>query len=181
MNVLNINTEGLDLTDAIQIDPLTLLQFQQASIQLQEPSNIFIDANCVASGEQYLQIDEATLLNDVSIQQETFEDVVQASEIQFNENESGGMVPERNLECDICKKCYASKDVLRKHRKIHTKQFPCAICGKSFDKEDDFEKHLSLHTGSRPFNCAYCANSFAEEGSLKTHLKRYFLSYKVVV
>lgn len=167
--MLNINAEGLDLNDTIQIDPLTLLQFQQASINLPESSSIFIDTNCGQNNEQFLQIDDGALLNNCIQQPQTFENVVQTPEVmQFNEKTN----KERNLQCDICKKCYASKDVLRKHKKIHMKKYPCTICDKSFDKDVDFNKHMDLHAGLRPFNCAYCANSFGEESSLKTHLKR---------
>ncbi|XP_030756317.1 zinc finger protein 236-like [Sitophilus oryzae] len=80
------------------------------------------------------------------------------------------------IECDLCHKLYASKDVLRKHKKnVHgqNKKFPCIKCDKGYDDSEELNKHIiKVHTGHRPYSCQYCPNSFGESNSLKTHIKR---------
>lgn len=139
---------GLLNSDHQQLEPLILQQLQ---------SNFLLQDNLIPSS--LIQLDNGTLVNLKAAPQE--EESVAVTE------------KPRNLECDVCHKKYASKDVLRKHRKIHNKKYKCAKCDKGFDREDDFHTHEKTHEGFRPYPCLYCANSFTKEHSLTIHMKRF--------
>lgn len=134
------------LTESTQLEPLILQQLQ---------------SNFISS---LIQLDDGTLLNVKAIN----------TEDETTGNVSLPVQKPRNLECDICNKKYASKEVLRKHKKIHgiDKKFRCSQCLKGFDGKEDFDMHQKTHEGLRPYPCFYCANSFSKQQSLTTHLKR---------
>lgn len=60
----------------------------------------------------------------------------------------------RNLKCDICKKMYASKDVLRKHIKsVHFKDgFVCTKCNVKFDQKRKLDFHMQQHNNESMFS-----------------------------
>ncbi|KYB28575.1 zinc finger protein 236 [Tribolium castaneum] len=148
------------LTESTQLEPLLLQQLQ---------SNFLLQYNLVSSS--LIQLDDGTLVNFKTVN--TDQDLLQET-VKPPSEPTTPAEKLRNLECDICHKKYASKDVLRKHKKIHgvDKKFRCTKCEKGFDTEEDLEKHKRIHEGYRPYSCFYCANSFSKEHSLATHLKR---------
>jgi uncharacterized Zn-finger protein len=158
LNLLN-ETNQNPLTESTQFEPLILQQLQ---------SNFLLQDNLIPSS--LIQLDDGTLLNVKTVNSEEGEELAHGVQ-----NVSLPIEKPRNLECDICHKKYASKDVLRKHRKIHgiDKKFRCGKCEKGFDSAEELERHEKTHEGFRPYNCCYCANSFAKEHSLTTHLKRF--------
>lgn len=148
-------------SECVQLEPLVLQQLQ---------SQFLLNDHVIPSS--LIQLDDGTLLN------------LKSSDLDFgdisvlnNENNNKAMPKEkvRNFECDICHKKYTSKDVLRKHKKIHgvNRKFPCSKCDKGFDIQGDLEKHEEVHSGGRPYACLYCSNTFSREQGLSTHMKRY--------
>ncbi|XP_044264295.1 zinc finger protein 236-like [Tribolium madens] len=156
LNLLNDSNQN-PLTETTQLEPLILQQLQ---------SNFLMQYNLVSSS--LIQLDDGTVVNfkTVNTDQELLQETTNPISVP---NEKP-----RNLECDICHKKYASKDVLRKHKKIHgmDKKFRCTKCEKGFDTEEELERHKRIHEGYRPYSCFYCANSFSKERNLTTHLKR---------
>ena len=157
LNIINeTNTDTLP-----DVNPLEPLIFQQLQ------PNMLLSDNLIPSS--LIQLDDGTLLNvkkvntRQEVQQQNVDNVILPSE------------KPRNFQCDICQKKYASKDVLRKHKKIHglDKIFRCTKCEKGFDSEVNLETHEKTHEGYRPFSCLYCANSFSREHSLTTHMRRF--------
>ncbi|XP_029645538.1 gastrula zinc finger protein XlCGF26.1-like [Octopus sinensis] len=82
-------------------------------------------------------------------------------------------VSEKSFVCDICKKCFARRDTLQCHRRIHDneKPFGCEICGKKFSRRDKLQSHLRVHSGERPFPCNICGKAFAQSDKLKCHIR----------
>ncbi|RZC32629.1 hypothetical protein BDFB_000495 [Asbolus verrucosus] len=57
--------------------------------------------------------------------------------------------------CEICGKCFKSKNFLRSHRKTHTEQktYICEMCGKGFPLRQRLKEHTRVHTKERPYVC----------------------------
>ncbi|KAL3269758.1 hypothetical protein HHI36_008818 [Cryptolaemus montrouzieri] len=133
------------LTESIQIDPAVLQLLQNSNILLQDiNTDVF------------------------HLSENTLENLERTQIITTVEVDDG-----RNLDCEICHKKYASKEVLRKHMKLHLKnKFVCEQCKKWFPTIEALVEHEKLHAGHRPFSCFLCTNTFAELHHLKSHLKR---------
>ncbi|KAK9877395.1 hypothetical protein WA026_017791 [Henosepilachna vigintioctopunctata] len=154
-----------NLSDAIQIDEVLLEQLQS--------SNIII--------EVLHDIDPKEQSSVISLDENTLENLglLTATNKQFNElpmidaDDRTQIESERNLECEICHKKYASKDVFRKHMQLHSKnKFICDLCNKWFSTVEALCEHEKLHSGHRPYPCFLCTNNFAELQHLKSHLRR---------
>lgn len=169
-----VTTENLLSTlqdDQIPIDPVLFLQqLQMSGLILTNENNEPVSTLLLNDGT-ILNVDGAKdSIPELSLQPAEVRDSIAVSDTSATKTEKV-----RNLECDICHKMYASKDVLRKHRKkVHgaNKKYPCIKCDRAFDTQDELGKHNKWHAGYRAFSCVYCANSFTEESGLKTHMKR---------
>lgn len=73
--------------------------------------------------------------------------------------------------CKICKKDYASKNILAIHLKRHSiaKPFVCNFCTKSFWQRFHLDVHERTHTGEKPFTCNTCGKGFSSHGRLGIH------------
>ncbi|XP_060528160.1 zinc finger protein 236-like isoform X2 [Cylas formicarius] len=167
-------------SETLGLDPLILLQ------QLHQPHLILTDMNEAVP----INLNDVTFVDYKLLGADgtaiTFEqnETIDSSLFQDNQQKSVASVQKKvnlrkketqKVECNICHKLYASKDVLRKHKKkVHgqNKKFPCIKCDKGYDNLEELNRHIKLHTGYRPFACQYCPNSFTEEQNLKTHVKR---------
>lgn len=106
--------------------------------------------------------------------------------------------PTRDYECDICKKCFRTKNVLFGHKRTHrpgyvprsTKYYgkyerkkprypdgkkrlnaTCDYCGKVFaDKYHFHEHYLRIHLNYRPHICCICGFRFNSNSAMKRHL-----------
>lgn len=101
--------------------------------------------------------------------------------------------------CDLCGKEFVSRDVLRIHKKLHTKEehqchicyqvfqqrmylrkhmavhdlkkFNCDDCGKIFRFKEQLKQHMRVHTGEKPFGCEMCTKTFRTSSHLKQHMR----------
>ncbi|XP_051167350.1 zinc finger protein 724-like [Leptopilina boulardi] len=78
----------------------------------------------------------------------------------------------RLFDCDICKKVFTTKSVLKRHILTHTQErhYECDICGKRFKQSGHVKSHMLVHTGERRFQCAICSKRFSLANSLKKHM-----------
>jgi uncharacterized Zn-finger protein len=72
--------------------------------------------------------------------------------------------------CDVCKKAYRRKYILKKYQCVHSgkRPFCCYVCNKSFSQKHTLMIHQRIHSGERPF-CFVCNKSFSHEPTLVVH------------
>ena len=74
----------------------------------------------------------------------------------------------KSFACDHagCNKSFDKASLLKKHAKLHTKQykFTCDVCHKGFESHSKKEDHYRKHTGVKPFLCELCGHSFRYKG-----------------
>ncbi|KAM8865986.1 uncharacterized protein ACB058_007048 [Synchiropus picturatus] len=87
---------------------------------------------------------------------------------------------ETPFECSECGKCYALKQSLHAHMKVHAgvkrkdeafEAFECTECGKCFRAKGTLRAHLKIHIGEKPFECSHCGQCFTRRSNLKNHLR----------
>nr|XP_026484069.1 zinc finger protein 26-like [Vanessa tameamea] len=84
-----------------------------------------------------------------------------------------GYKPERYV-CDICNKCYSSKNGLRSHLKTDHgfgKVLSCSWCNKKFDAISRLKDHIVKHTKERNFHCNLCDGQFVTYPALVYHIR----------
>ena len=67
--------------------------------------------------------------------------------------------------CEICHKCFASTDMLQRHKKTHNKGkvHECSKCGKTFSRKDNLTRHLNTHSEravEKTYICNLCQETF---------------------
>ena len=67
--------------------------------------------------------------------------------------------------CEICHKCFASTDMLQRHKKTHNKEkvHECSKCGKTFSRKDNLTRHLNTHSEravEKTYICNLCQETF---------------------
>ncbi|XP_039452122.1 zinc finger protein Xfin [Culex pipiens pallens] len=85
--------------------------------------------------------------------------------------QGGGADPNKQWECDVCKKSFTTKYFLKKHKRLHTGEMPysCKICFKSFTFQQSYHKHLLYHSDDKPHVCSQCGRAFKELSTLHNH------------
>ena len=75
------------------------------------------------------------------------------------------------FKCDLCSKSFASVQVLRRHRLIHSNEKPhaCDLCSKKFKTIHELNYHKFTHSDKLPFPCDECDSTFALKFRLKKH------------
>ena len=65
-----------------------------------------------------------------------------------------------------CNKSFDKASLLKKHAKLHSKQFKftCDVCQKGFESLSKKDDHYRKHTGVKPFLCELCGHSFRYKG-----------------
>nr|XP_057922311.1 zinc finger protein 135 isoform X2 [Doryrhamphus excisus] len=75
--------------------------------------------------------------------------------------------------CDVCRKTFKRRKILRRHERFHTgeKPYACTKCSKTFALRRNLRRHLRFHTGEKPHKCTHCEKSFRLRDNLKAHLR----------
>ena len=79
----------------------------------------------------------------------------------------------QRYECDICRKTFGFKSILKTHYKIHEnlKEFECNLCHKQFNQRSSLNRHATTHEDiSKPFQCELCNKRFSRAQILKNHI-----------
>jgi len=71
--------------------------------------------------------------------------------------------------CTVCDKRYRTKDMLSRHRNIHTGKYKCTECGKCFHGNADLTVHNRIHSGEKPYKCSLCNKCFRQSSTLYYH------------
>ncbi|XP_058839314.1 zinc finger protein ZFP2-like isoform X2 [Topomyia yanbarensis] len=84
-----------------------------------------------------------------------------------------GIVPEKNLPCPYCSKCFSNKRHLRLHIDVHenNRRFKCSFCEKTFIQKINCVVHERTHTGERPSVCRICPAKFITSSNRNKHEK----------
>ena len=84
-------------------------------------------------------------------------------------------VSQKNFKCEICEKCFTSKNSKEKHIGIvhgEEKAFECNVCLTFFGNSQTLLFHVknSHQRIKRHHKCDSCGKSFTESGNLKKHM-----------
>jgi uncharacterized Zn-finger protein len=74
---------------------------------------------------------------------------------------------EDHLECSVCGKNFSERSELRKHYRIHNRNFICRFCGLKLASAGSLMRHNLIHTGRKEFACNYCTRTFSRKDTLK--------------
>ena len=84
-------------------------------------------------------------------------------------------VPQKNFKCEICEKCFTSKNLKERHlASVHgeKKEFECNVCSRVFGNPQTLLRHVkNSHQKSKSnHKCDSCQKWFANSGHLKYHM-----------
>ena len=87
-------------------------------------------------------------------------------------------VPQKNSKCEICEKCFTSKNSKEKHIGIvhgEEKEFECNVCSRVFGNPKTHLNHVknSHQKSKRNHKCDSCQKWFIDSGNLKYHIKTF--------
>ncbi|KAJ9576790.1 hypothetical protein L9F63_006631, partial [Diploptera punctata] len=74
--------------------------------------------------------------------------------------------------CEVCRKIFKKKEVLRDHTRIHSgvRPYVCHVCGKQFRTRGLMKGHISrIHDRNKNFDCDICGRKFSEKGARDGH------------
>lgn len=80
----------------------------------------------------------------------------------------------RPFECEICKKKFNEKIILKNHMLSHseTREFKCELCNKSYKTKYHLQEHVNVkHLKIKNFECEICGKKFGKKFILKVHFK----------
>lgn len=77
--------------------------------------------------------------------------------------------------CDMCNKCYTTKNGLVSHlRIVHgfgKKVLTCKWCNKKFSALSRLKNHIVTHTKEKNFHCEQCGGQFVSQAALTYHIR----------
>ena len=94
---------------------------------------------------------------------------------QHRRNEYGFLVWERQAKpeykCEFCDCVFKTLQLLWRHRKIHTGDWPfiCGVCGKGFVDKTKWRQHVLLHQGIKEVECPICHKLFSSRRIMRVH------------
>ncbi|KAI8433195.1 hypothetical protein MSG28_015287 [Choristoneura fumiferana] len=69
--------------------------------------------------------------------------------------------------CDVCKKQFGEKYLLKYHKRLHTGEtaYTCRLCSKTFNHISNLKRHIRAHE-NKPFACEICNQHFSKQSNL---------------
>ena len=86
----------------------------------------------------------------------------------------GPPVPQLRLfTCNLCDKSYTRRDLLQRHKVIHTgiRDHVCTVCNKEFYRKDKLKRHEQIHLKDLNLFCRVCGKHCQRKDSLTRHEK----------
>nr|XP_012548668.1 zinc finger protein 436 [Bombyx mori] len=74
---------------------------------------------------------------------------------------------EKPYACDVCKKCFANSNYLKRHVQTHTG----LMFVKTFARIEYLHSHTTTHLEVKPYICEVCNKGFGLMRNLRSHMK----------
>jgi len=99
---------------------------------------------------------------------------------------------QKNFVCDVCQNAFSTRQILRRHRAVHSSERPfvCKYCNKSFKLDYRMKEHEKRHektcTGGtaseqKAFSCDECGKCFSNHKALAVHNRRHSVPQEKVL
>ena len=94
-----------------------------------------------------------------------------------NKLASDAKTGDKRPQCDVCLKTFATRQILRRHEKIHTdrkRPFACPFpnCTSTFYRRAHLTAHQRVHSKNRDFACPHCQKAYKHVQTLQSHMRR---------
>ncbi|XP_046747065.1 zinc finger protein 354A-like isoform X11 [Diprion similis] len=88
--------------------------------------------------------------------------------------------PVREWKCNKCDRICTTKELLRKHRVVHSEEYKysCDLCDKKFKRSNELKVHRNTHSNEKHFTCNICPTAFKMKAQLTIHKKRHTTEYE---
>ncbi|ODN06069.1 putative zinc finger protein [Orchesella cincta] len=118
-------------------------------------STILDDAEDDEGSRQYSTADEEAGGEDESEENAGDDDETADQDEETYANQQDGSEP-KHYECVVCARKFKDQGSLRRHYKLHKRNFICRFCGIKMASAGSLMRHNLLHTGDKPFKCEIC-------------------------
>ncbi|KAI8599003.1 hypothetical protein EDD21DRAFT_308625 [Dissophora ornata] len=94
--------------------------------------------------------------------------------MEDTEPQETGSEPERQFQCNDCKKRFLRQYNLNAHMKTHLKEraFECKECPRRFLRPYDLSRHERIHSKDKPYRCMICNMNFIRNDAIWRHYRK---------